>query len=89
MMILVLPITLAGFSCLLASMSRHQTDWFGRRLERAPVQALRAGGFALLALACTVAFLVEEWVGVVTWIGAMTAAAAAIITLNCWKNHSS
>lgn len=89
MIILVLPITFAGFGCLLASMTRHQTDWFGRRLERAPVRALRTGGFALLILACAVAFLSGEWAGVVTWIGAMTAGAAAIIAVNSWKNHSS
>lgn len=85
MSVIALFLALAAFACLLASMTRHQNDWFGRRLSRKESLSLRGAGFGLLALSGAGLTLAGGAEGFVLWLGILTAAAAAVIGVNSWR----
>ena len=80
---IVFILLLSGFAVLLLAMARHQQDWLGRKLAQTPRRQMRAGGFALLALAFIVSGSGFGWgYGAVLWCGWLTIAATAVVAAN-------
>jgi len=69
----------AAMALLSLAMERHQTQFLGRELAAPQVRMLRAGGWALLALALWPA--VAAWgtqVGIAGWLGVLSFAPLAV-----------
>lgn len=82
MLLAALALSYGGFLALCLSMQRHHRDLFSRAPSRPVAVALRTVGCALLALAlwrCITLFSAS--VGVVIWIGTMSAAALTLVGL--------
>lgn len=77
---LALSPALGGFAVLSLAMSRHQESLTGTTLSRPTNRGLQAAGSILLCLALTAC--IWHWggpIGVVAWLGILTAAAQALV----------
>jgi hypothetical protein len=71
-----------GFAALALSMHRHHRDVFGAPPTRARSLALRIAGWVLLGLSLAPCIAQAGWaVGIVRWLGLLTAAALAIVLI--------
>jgi len=79
---LALTPALGGFAVLSMAMSRHQETLIGTTLRPPANKGLQAAGAILLCLA--LAACIWHWggpIGVVAWLGILTAAAQALVLL--------
>ncbi|UKK83958.1 DUF3325 domain-containing protein [Sphingopyxis sp. BSN-002] len=78
--ILLFGLACAGFAMLCLARDRHQRDLLGRKLPAAAPKALRAAGWACLALAFVLAGRGLGWAyGTVEWLGQMSAGALVTV----------
>lgn len=87
-MLFVLSLTMAyaGFAALCLSMQRHQRDVLGRTLPPRWNHGLRVLGYALLLLTylpCSVQ--TAPSVGILLWVGMLSAAAILLVAILAWK----
>lgn len=85
MALAVMALSLAGLALLSLSMHKHHRDLFGTPPTPWRTWTLRAAGWTLLGLsvgACVIGWGVS--VGVVLWIGMLTAAASAVTAGLSW-----
>ncbi|QXH47763.1 DUF3325 domain-containing protein [Pseudomonas xanthosomatis] len=69
-------IVFAGFAGLCLAMEKHFVELFRRKPTRPQLKALRAGGWALLALALVLAVQAQGWaLGLVEWTALLMAGA--------------
>jgi hypothetical protein len=79
-------LAVSGFAGLSLSMPRHHREAFGKQPSPGAMLALRAAGYGAVALAlwpCVETFGVA--VGIVAWLGMLTAAALAVVGLLSWR----
>lgn len=82
MTLLAFALAYAGFLGLCLSMDRHHQDLMGRRPKPPRRHALRALGWALLALSAWPCVAAWGWaMGPVCWLGLLTAAALPLVFL--------
>jgi hypothetical protein len=80
--LLCISLIYGGFAALSFAMDRHQTEVFGRALDRRTTLALRLGGS--LILACSLLPCMWAWgvsIGIVGWLGMATGSAVTLVLL--------
>jgi hypothetical protein len=80
--LLCISLIYGGFAALSFAMDRHQTEVFGRELDRRTTLALRLGGG--LILACSLPPCILAWggsIGIVGWLGMATGSAVALVLM--------
>ncbi|MDP1617956.1 DUF3325 family protein [Phenylobacterium sp.] len=76
----------AGFAALCVSMTKHQVETVGRRLDVREQSLAKAGGAAGLAAAFACAVVAEGWrFGSVLWSGVIMLAALALALLLAYR----
>ncbi|MDX3911620.1 MAG: DUF3325 domain-containing protein [Sphingobium sp.] len=86
MLTLSLAMAFSGFTVLSLSVPRHHRDMIGGTPAQATTTALRGVGYALLGLAlwpCLTAFGTS--VGLILWLGLLSAAALLLVGLLAWR----
>ncbi|HEY8427941.1 MAG TPA: DUF3325 domain-containing protein [Sandaracinaceae bacterium] len=79
---LALTLAYAGFTAVCLAMERHHRQLLGRPPARRTATSLRATGFVLLGLALAACLLTYDGsVGVILWLGLLTAAGLALVFL--------
>lgn len=77
-----LTLAIFGFAALALSMHKHHRDVFGAPPTHARRLPLRVAGWVLLGLSFAPCIAQAGWaIGIVLWLGLLTAAALAIVLL--------
>lgn len=85
-MILSFALSYGGFAALCLSMQRHHRDLIGKAPSSIIAWSLRLAGYVLLALSIWLCVaLSSASVGVVLWLGLLSAAALLLVGLMAWN----
>lgn len=84
--LLAVLLALAGLAAIAASMSRHQQDMIGRRLDPHDARAARAVGGLLLVMSLLAdMFALGPARGVIIWCGHLSIGGWITVAWLCWR----